>query len=252
MRGLRLDHVPVERERVEARRRGGADRDHARSVPPREPRPRGRGHRGGGHIEQRRRVGPQVQPRVPERPALVLEADRLVGAQQPHDDVEPLVEQAPRILLAQADHRAVGGQRARPHAQHHAPPRQVVELHDALGDPERVVVGDRHHARAQLDGARALRGHRDHQFGARADLGAGGVVLPEPHLVVGAAVEPLDQLEVLLQREGGVDAGLVEGGEEDAEAHPVVRAERAPPAARAVAAHGAVVHDRSSLGVRAG
>jgi hypothetical protein len=54
--------------------------------------------------------------------------------------------------------------------------------------------------------------------GAGDDLGAGGVVLADPGLVVAQLVETADQLEVTLEREGGVLPGGVKGGQEHAEA----------------------------------
>jgi len=44
------------------------------------------------------------------------------------------------------------------------------------------------------------------------------VVLAEPRLIIAAAIEPLDEIEIALQRERWVDAGLVEGREKNAEA----------------------------------
>ncbi|CAA9325094.1 MAG: hypothetical protein AVDCRST_MAG24-528 [uncultured Nocardioidaceae bacterium] len=96
----------------------------------------------------------------------------------------------------------------------------MVEQHGAVGDPQRVVVGQRHHARAQLDAPGALGGGRDEDLRRADDLGAGGVVLADPHLVEAQAVEQLDQLEVALQAQRGVLDGGVEGSHEHPEAQP--------------------------------
>ena len=47
------------------------------------------------------------------------------------------------------------------------------------------------------------------------------MVLAEPDLILIAAIEPLDQFQILFQRQSRVDPGLMEWRKEDAEAHPV-------------------------------
>ncbi len=44
-------------------------------------------------------------------------------------------------------------------------------------------------------------------------------MLPGPRLVAAAPVQPLNECEILFEGEGGVDAGLLERRENDAEAH---------------------------------
>jgi hypothetical protein len=122
-------------------------------------------------------------------------------AEQLHDDVEVDLEQLARVGRAQAQHRGVGRQRARPDAHHRPPAREVVEQDHALGHPQRVVVRERDDAGAELDVAGALRGGRDEDLRRGDDLAAGGVVLADPRLVVAEAVEVLDQLQIALERE---------------------------------------------------
>ena len=98
--------------------------------------------------------------------------------------------------------------------------RQVVEEDHALGDPERVVVGDADDAGAQPDVPGALRGGRDEDLRRGDDLAAGGVVLADPGLVVAEPVEVRDQLEVALERQGRVVAGRMERRQEHPEAQP--------------------------------
>jgi hypothetical protein len=43
-------------------------------------------------------------------------------------------------------------------------------------------------------------------------------MLAEPRLIIAAAIEPLDEIEIALQCERWVDAGLMEGREKNAEA----------------------------------
>src|SRR3989442_314117 len=81
------------------------------------------------------------------------------------------------------------------------------------------VVGPGRHARAQHDGAGALGGWGDEDLGRSDSLPSRRVVLADPHLVVAEMVEPLDELHVARQGEGGVLADPVERGEEDAELH---------------------------------
>ena len=148
---------------------------------------------------------------------------RLVAAQQAHDDVEVHVHQLARVRRAEADHGRVGRQRPGADAEHRAPARQVVEQDHALGHPQRVVVGQRGDAGAELDVARALGGGGDEDLGRGDDLAAGRVVLADPRLVVAEAVEVLDQLEVALERQRRVLARRVERRHEDAEAQPAHR-----------------------------
>src|SRR5918996_1304829 len=49
----------------------------------------------------------QMQPRIAQVPTLVLERHRLLRRQQPHDDVEALLEQFARLGLRDPDHDAV-------------------------------------------------------------------------------------------------------------------------------------------------
>ena len=180
-----------------------------------EPRTRRRGDAGDRDVEQRIRIGAQVQARVDELPAIVLEIDGLVALQQPHDDAEAVFQIAPRVRLLDADHRPVGRQRARSDAEHHAPAREMVEQDDALGDPERVVIGEADDAGAELDMARPFGRHRHEDFGRGADLRSRRMMLAAPGFVIAAAVEPLDQLEIALQRERRIDAWLVERRQKD-------------------------------------
>jgi hypothetical protein len=64
---------------------------------------------------------------------------------------------------------------------------------------------------------RALGRNRDHDFRRRADLGAGGMVLTEPRFIVTETVEPGDQVQIVLQGQRRIDAGLVEWREKNAE-----------------------------------
>ena len=54
-------------------------------------------------------------------------------------------------------HQGVGGQQARPDAEHHPAAGHVVELDDAVGDHQRVVVRQRDDAGAEADVPGPLR-----------------------------------------------------------------------------------------------
>jgi hypothetical protein len=76
-----------------------------------------------------------MQPRIAQIPTIVFERDRLIAGQKLRNNVEPVFEEAARLALLQANHHAVGRQRARAEAEHDPPAGQMVEQNDALGDP---------------------------------------------------------------------------------------------------------------------
>src|SRR5205814_211823 len=96
------------------------------------------------------RAPPAASP-PPYAPARRLDGNRLFGREQVHQHAEVLLEGRALLERIDADHDCVGRQRARSDAHHHAPARQMIEEHHPVRDPERVVVGQRDHARAELD-----------------------------------------------------------------------------------------------------
>jgi hypothetical protein len=82
-----------------------------------------------------------------------------------------------------------------------------------------MVIREREDARTELDGAGAIGGDSHEGHWVRDDLPAGGVVLPDPSLVVSEVVQHLDQFEVAVDGERGIVIGAMEGREEDAELH---------------------------------
>ena len=107
---------------------------------------------------------------------------------------------------------------ARTDAEHHPAPGEVVEHDDAVGEDQRVVVGQRVDARAELDVSCCPGRGGDEHFGGRDRLEPGRVVLADPRLVVAELVEVLDQLEVAVQRQRRVLAHRMHGRKEDPEA----------------------------------
>src|SRR5581483_12496551 len=101
-------------------------------------------------------------------------------------------------------------------------PGQVVQHDHPVGDPERVVVGQRHHAGTELD-VPGLRGRPGDEHGRVRDyLGAARVVLTDPRLVVAELVEQLDGGEIsgVRQRRVLLNRGVV-WAEEYTESHAV-------------------------------
>src|SRR5205823_13840848 len=86
---------------------------------------------------------------------------------------------------------------------------------------QRMVVRQADHAGPELDMPRALGRDTDEQLGRGDDLPPGAVMLADPGLVETKAVEPLDQLEIALQRQRRVLRKSVEGRHKDAEAQAV-------------------------------
>ena len=82
----------------------------------------------------------------------------------------------------------VGRQLAGTHAEQHSPHRQVVELHDAIGQHVRVVVRQRAHTGAELDALRTFTRRGDHHLCLRADLVVGRMVRAEPDFEGGKGV----------------------------------------------------------------
>ena len=153
--------------------------------------------RGDAHLDVRPRVGNELEARIAQLEPVRLVRDRL-AAHQRHEHADRLVHAVALLLHVDAHHEGVGGQRARPHPEHHAAARHVVELHDAIGEHQRVVIRERGDAGAEADVPRALGGGGDEDLGRGDDLVAGAVVLADPGLVVAELVEVLDQLHVAL------------------------------------------------------
>ena len=155
VRRLGVD-APVRRMRLERVVRGAADRDHADAVLAGLQRAGRRARRGDRHLHHRLRVARKLQPRLAQVEPVGLLRHHAAGHQL-DDHVERLVELAPLVLGLQPHLVGVVDQRARPDAEHRAPARLVVELHHAARERERVVIGQRHHAGAEANVARALR-----------------------------------------------------------------------------------------------
>ena len=128
----------------------------------------------------------------------------------------------------------VGDQRARADAEHRPSAGQVVELHEAVGDHHRVVVGQADDPGAEPDPLRPLPcGGEEHRRVGDV-LPRRRVVLADPGLLEAEPVAPLDQLEVVAERDQRALAHRVVRRDEHAEAHrsrlgPSVVRQRLPP-----------------------
>ena len=85
-------------------------------------------------------------------------------------------------------------QRAGADAKHRPAARHVVELHHAVGQHERVVVGQRDDTGTEPDVAGALGRRGDEHLGAGDQLEPARMVLADPRLVVVQSVEVFEQL----------------------------------------------------------
>ena len=161
----------------------------------------------------------EMQPCVAHLEPVGLHGDRLFAFQQPHDGVHRL--QHARTLRAgfDAEHVGVGGQRARPAAHHRPAARHVVELHEALRHHERMMIRQAGHAGAEFDVLGAFGGGGDDQFGQGDQFPAGGVMLADPGFVVAQPVQPLEQLDIAVDRQRRVFPDPMERCQEDAELH---------------------------------
>ena len=179
--------------------------------------PEGDRDRGDGDVEQGIGKGAQVQAGVVERQAIGGVVDRLVAGEELHHDCHVLLEQRAHLAGFEAEHRGVGRQGAGSDPEHDATARQMVEEHDSLGRPQRVVVRQRHHAGAELDAPGAGGCGSDEDLGGGDDLAAGGVVFTDPRLVEAEHVHVLQEVEIGLEGQCGVVLRWVERCHEGAE-----------------------------------
>ena len=93
----------------------------------------------------------------------------------------------------------VADQQPRPCPEDHTAHRQLVQLRDAVRDHQRVVIGQRDDAGAELDPARTLRRRRDHDLRRGADLIATGMMLTVPIFFEAELVGPFGQLQIALE-----------------------------------------------------
>jgi len=168
-----------------------------------------------GHFRIRRREGAELQTRVLELEPFGLGGDGL-ALEETQDHFEPFDHAVALLGDLDAEHMRVGRKEAGADAEHDAAARLVIELDDAVRSHQRVVIGQRDDARAELDALGALGGGGDEEFGARDDLVAGRVMLADPGFLEALAVEPFDQFEIAADRQRRVFVDRVKGRKENA------------------------------------
>ena len=193
--------------------------EQGRAQCPRQSRPRWGNHCRGGNLGIRPGVGADMQGGVAQGEPVGLAVDPLVGcgAEQRQDRLQRLLHHRPLVHRVDAHHVGVGRQRARPGAEHHPAAGEVVEQHPAVGDHERMVVGQGHHPGAQPDVSGPFGRGGDEHLGTRDEFVTAGMVFAEPGLVVAEPVQRLDAVHVVLQCGGGGLTHGVEGGDEHTE-----------------------------------
>src|SRR5205807_10596511 len=107
------------------------------------------------------------------------------------------------------------GARARPEDRPSA--GHPVELHHALSDIERMVIGQRDDAGAELDPLRALTRRGQEHLGRADHFPAARMVLAAPELVVTELVQELDKVEIAAELKHRVLADRMMWGEKGAE-----------------------------------
>ena len=135
-----LDDAPVVRKRVEAFvnecRPDGQKTDAVLSG---QPRTRRRGDPGHGERDPAVGIRRELQLCIEQLMSRGLRRDGFAG-KQAHDDVEICFEKLAGVGWGETDHRGVGGQRTGSHSSDDAAMGEVIEQHQAVGDPERVVI----------------------------------------------------------------------------------------------------------------
>ena len=137
---------------------------------------------------------------------------------------EEALDHADSLVLAvalhhgvDAEHEGVGGERAGARAEDHPTAGHVIQLHDALGDIEGVVIGQRDHPGAQPDAVGALAGRGQEHLRRGDHLPAGGVVLAAPEFVEAQPVQVFGEGQVAAQLQHRMLADRVVGREKGAE-----------------------------------
>src|ERR1700736_2093338 len=98
----------------------------------------------------------------------------------------------------------------------------MVELNDALGDIERMMIWNRNDSGAEADALGAHRGADQEHLGRPDCFPSCGMTLPDPEFVVLQVVEPFGQFQVALQLQGRMLADWMMGCEKDPEAETMI------------------------------
>jgi len=190
-----------------------------------------RGH--AGHADRRVRllVGPQMQAQADVRlrlrhgeapaPALALVGSGLGVLPERQHGVEDLAGDHAMLaaLGIDAEHLEVTGEAAGADAPVEASARHLVQLRDALGQHERVVVGQARDAGGERHPLRHAERPRDEEIGARDVLPLRREVLADPRLFVTEPVQRRQLDEVVVHRPRRVGPRRMQRHRKIAESH---------------------------------
>ncbi len=186
--------APLRRQRVQTFFRQRTDRDDADPVLAGQ-RHAGRADLRGdgkGHVILIRQ---QLQRGVVQLEPVGLHADPL-ALEQPADHADRLILAVAQQHRIDAQRMRIRRQRAGTGAEDHPPTGHPVELHDALRDVERVVIGQGHDAGRQLDALRPFPGRGQEHLGRGDHLPAAGMMFAAPEFVIAEPVQMLDEIDV--------------------------------------------------------
>src|SRR5262249_26254357 len=82
-----------------------------------------------------------------------------------------------------------------------------------------MVIGQADHTGAQLNVTGTVCGDADENFRAGDGFPAGAMVLTDPRFIESEGVQPLYELEISLESQGGILVDAMKGGHEDAKLH---------------------------------
>jgi hypothetical protein len=119
-----------------------------------------------------------------------------LAVEQPADDADSLVLAIALHHRVDPERVSVGGERAGSGAKDRPSTSHPVELHHALRNVERVVIGQGDDAGSEFDTLRPLAGGGQEHLGRADHLPAARMVLAAPELVIAEPVEMLDEVEV--------------------------------------------------------
>ena len=196
---------------------GGPQGEHPQAVLTRHAGAGGGDHGRHRHFQMGAGVGGELHPGFREGEPAGFPGHGL-AAQQGHDGRQRLLHHFALAEGVDAHHEGVGGQRARPDAQHEPSPGLPVQLGGPAGHHQRVVIGQGDHPGAQPDVTGAFRRRGDKYFRRGDGLIPRRMVLADPGLVVAKAVQGFHQLKVPLHGLQRIFVNRVEGGQENAEA----------------------------------